>query len=124
MATHKVNSSPMVLIIPLVIAAIVVIGAALISKNSNEVRSKADWDPLKRCTVACRNTNMFKETGACSLDCPLVVNGTMTCTAFCQENVKERRGEGSATTYMYDSQIRTCNNQCANWYGTGANPTP
>jgi len=122
MAHYKVNPSPMVLIVPLVIAVIVVIGAAWVSTTKNEVRSQAAWDPLKRCLVTCGNTKMIQDKAACSLDCPLVVEGNMTCTTFCQENVKERYSEGGSA--LYRSQIAACNNQCANWYGAGVSPTP
>lgn len=111
----KAQSSPWVLIVPLVIAIAVVIGAAFLANTKTETKSKASFDPLARCTQFCSNNHIVSNTAACSLDCPGVIAGTKTCAAFCNENVKQNEAASVGK--------RMCESSCAGWFAYTPAPT-
>lgn len=113
----KQSSSPLVLLIPLVIAVAVIVTAAVLSKNKTDMRSKASFNPTQRCVTSCDN-RFVVNPAACKLDCPKVVAGTMTCNAFCTENVKNVRR--TTNTNKKDSEkmissVNVCKQGCAVW---------
>lgn len=82
--------SPWSFLIPLIIALAVVAGATVFAQLTTENRSKASYDPTKACVQACNKAGTWvKDAAACALDCPSVISGTMSCTSFCKENVRQ-----------------------------------
>lgn len=108
----KSSSSPLVLIIPLVIALIVVFSAVILTRTKTNTESKASYNPTQKCLAACDNKKQVKDVAACKLDCPAVIAGTMTCKTFCGENVKP---DMIKTVYGTISTIGECNQQCSRW---------
>lgn len=113
----KTTSSPMVLIIPLLIALGVILTAAIVTNINGDTRSKAEYNPTLQCISTCNSSSkigsLVIKPADCVLDCPKVANGTMNCSQFCSENVRamvnarERNSHGE------------CVAQCAQWV---ANP--
>lgn len=121
--TKKGSSSPMVLVIPLVIAFVVVVAAAMFGRISTENRSRASFDGVSLCTKACNTKNVraakyIKDKAACALDCPSVVAGSMTCGDFCKENVRAAAGTNPTNDHDWSSQ-GICVNQCKQWVKKG-----
>lgn len=149
MAKKYSHSSPWVLIVPLVIAIVVVLSAVVMSQRAAYTRSKASFDPVQACVDMCNKDyrrDIIKDPAACALDCPGVVAPTpsMTCTEFCQENVKQiarqtncdnrekisrckdrcNQNDGRClrdcennNDCPINSSIGECKTQCQNWVG-------
>lgn len=123
----KSASSPWVLIVPLVIAIIVVISAAILSQKAAYTRSKASFNPTQECVKFCNTKyggdqsltsgSPIKDAAACALDCPAVVatQSAMTCNEFCQENVKPVSHQ--TTSCGSADKIKKCQANCGttNW---------
>lgn len=106
----KVSSSPLVLLIPLVVAIAVVITAAIISNKQTYTRSKASFDPEQACINACNDAPRgVKDRAACALDCPAVADGTMSCNTFCRQNVSLKNANQAAQ--------KECRARCNTWVG-------
>lgn len=116
----------MVLVIPLAIAFVVVLGAAMFGRIRTENRSRASYDGTKQCVAACNKTGIaarfIKDKAACVLDCPAVVAQTMTCNQFCSENVKVAAGTTPNDNDWSSQDI--CKKQCNQWVTKGGSPTP
>jgi len=119
-----------VLIIPLVIAIVIVLSAAILSQRAAYTRSKASFDPVQACVDTCNKDyrkNVIKDPAACALDCPAVVAGDMTCKDFCKENVKAFSPTRLNPTQQarvdaggqYPGTISACKATCGTWV---ANP--
>lgn len=117
---HQGGSSKLVLIIPLVVAFMTIIAAAVFGTLSTDIRSRASYDGVAKCTSACnttgRNAAFITDKAACALDCPAVVSGEMTCNQFCKENV---RGAGTVTNRRGEerdwSAGSVCMRECNQW---------
>ncbi len=128
----KHTSSPMVLVVPLAIAFVVILAAAMFGRIRTENRSRASYSGIEQCTTACsstgRNARFVKDKAACTLDCPAVVAKTMTCDQFCEENVKSVSGSSTNPTTGAErewSSIAICKRQCTAWVAAGVgSPTP
>lgn len=109
------TSSPMVIVVPLIVAGLIIAGAILLSKFTTENRSRAGFaSPLKQCTAACSSNSKVKNKGECVLDCPKVVTNTMTCDAFCKENVNPS-GFFNRETEKTQNSLVVCKKQCSRW---------
>lgn len=126
------QSSPMVLVIPLAIAFVVILAAAMFGRIRTENRSRASYSGLQQCTAACNTTGraaaFIKDKAACALDCPAVIAKTMTCAQFCTENVKAASGTNTNPTTGAErdwSSQEVCRKQCNQWVNAGGeSPTP
>lgn len=115
------RSSKLVLIIPLVIAFMTIIAAAVFGTISTDIRSRASYNGVAQCTKACnasgRSAAFITDKAACALDCPAVVSGTMNCAQFCKENVKG--AAGTVTNKRGEerdwSAASVCMKQCNQW---------
>lgn len=109
MATRsKSKSSSRALVTQLVIAGIVLLGAAIVVKTNLDNRSKAAFNPTQACVNACNKTYVggaVINKAACALDCEKVVAETMSCSNFCKENVRTVAAAGK----------QVCNRQCNQW---------
>lgn len=117
MAKKYKQSSPWVLIIPLIIAIIVVLSAAVLSQKTAYTRSKASYNPTQACINACNadyKQSVIKNPAACALDCPDVASREMSCKDFCKENVKPIVAQGANNTI---SSMEVCVEQCRSWIG-------
>lgn len=108
MATRsKSKSSSRALVTQLVIAGIVLLGAAIVVKTNLDNRSKAAFNPTQACVNACNQTyngGAVIDRAACALDCRDVVAETMSCSNFCRQNVRT----GAAG-------MQVCKNRCNQW---------
>jgi hypothetical protein len=108
-------SSPLVIFIPLLIAAVligVVVTNALSTKSTADIRSHASAKTiLAQCTSACTNPQykaFVKDPGKCALDCTNVSKKTTSCDTFCAANIT---GKGTVL----------CKQQCDGWVAADVN---
>lgn len=127
----KSSSSPWVLIVPLAIAIVVVLSAAILSQRAAYTRSKASYDPVQACVNFCNTPpkygiNLILNPAACALDCPAVTQGETACKNFCNENVKRVTNQHPNPTQQARLQtpgaslpnsISACNQACNTWTG-------
>lgn len=116
MITKKSSSSPLVIIIPLVVAFAVIAVVAIKSRETQQIVSKASYNGTEKCIQTCNNSNLdlvIKNSGECALDCPQVISETMSCSDFCSQNVRNKEWTDNSGTTITARQV--CNNRCKDW---------
>ncbi len=114
-SSHRV--SPWTFLIPLIVAFVVIAVVVINAQQTQQTVSQASYSGLERCTNDCNSNNpqianRIKNKGKCALDCPLVMDGSLSCKNFCSENV---RGADSQ-----DQIAGLCIVRCKKWINAGA----
>lgn len=97
MKTYQ-KSSPWTLLLPLIVAFAVIAVVVINALQTQQTVSKASYSGIEHCTSDCNSNNpnignRIKNKGKCALDCPKVMNGSLSCKDFCSQNVKGADGE-------------------------------
>lgn len=115
MKSHQ-KSSPWTLLLPLIVAFVVIAVVVINAQQTQQTVSNASYSGLQQCTNDCNSNNpqfanRIKNKGKCALDCPKVMDGTLTCSNFCSRNVRGAEGQNKVAGL--------CGLRCKRWIKAG-----
>lgn len=113
----KRGVSPWTFLLPLIVAFVVIAVVVINAQQTQQTVSQASYSGLQQCTNDCNSNNpqianRIKNKGKCTLDCPKVIDGSMTCQNFCSRNVRGAEGQNKVSGL--------CMLRCRKWVKAGA----